>query len=86
MSNLVGENYAYEAADKGTKIGELPPSKETKDSWSELYFYENKIISVIFYDTSSCYIADGELVDENDIAKYTNDLASTISVLSKLQA
>jgi hypothetical protein len=83
MSNLVGENYASDAADNGVKLGEVPMSKETKGSWSELYYYEEKLISVIFYDPQSCYIADGEHIKEEDISLYTDDMENALLLLNK---
>ncbi len=78
---LVGEKKAYEAAENGIKLGEVPMSKETKGSWSELYYYNNELISVIFYDPQSCYISDGELVTEETMHLYTDDIESTQSLL-----
>lgn len=83
---LVGENKAYEAAENGIKIGEVPMSRETKGSWSELYYYKNQIISVIFYDPQSCYISDGELVQEDNLSLYTNDIEETKELLQKAKS
>ena len=83
---LVGENKAYEAAENGIKIGEVPMSRETKGSWSELYYYNNQIISVIFYDPQSGYISDGELVQEDNLSLYTNDIEETKELLQKAKS
>ena len=79
--SLIGENKAYEAAENGIKIGEVPMSKETKGSWSELYYFDKKLISVIFYDPQSFYISGGEIVNESNMHLYTDDIEKTKYIL-----
>lgn len=84
MSKLSGEKFAYDAADKGVKLGETKPSKETKGSWYEVYHYQKQIVAVIFYDIQNCYIADGEFITENDLYKYTDDPEKAKSILKSI--
>ncbi len=84
MSKLTGEKLAYEAADKGVKLGETKPSKATKGSWYEVYHYQGQIVAVIFYDTQNCYIADGEFITETDLDKYTDDPETAKSILESI--
>lgn len=84
MSKLTGESLAYKAADKGVKLGETKPSRETKGSWYEVYYYEEKIIAVIFFDLQNCYIADGEFIEKEELAQYTEDTEKAFSILESL--
>lgn len=84
MSNLTGEQLACKAADNGIKLGETKPSRETKGSWYEVYYYQNQIIAVIFYDTQNCYIADGEFITKEQLDQYTEDPEQAIEILNSL--
>lgn len=77
MTNLVGENYAGIVVDKGICVGHVSPSRESKGAWSELYWYDDELISVIFSDPVDAWIVDGEKINIKDIARYTETKEDT---------
>lgn len=84
--DYIGQNKAEDACENGIKIGEVPISRESKGSWSELYYFNGQIISVLFFDPSNCEIFEGILVtDENELSKHTNDIDETLLKLKELR-
>lgn len=80
---FVGESLATEACNNGILLGSLPPSRESKGSWSELFYYKEKLISVMYEDTVNCWILDGYLIDESEISLHVTDLDAAIITLNE---
>lgn len=69
--------------DSGVMLGEIPPKKEHKGSYSELYFHNGLLININFTDILDCEIANFHTINENEIEKYTSDPQRAKYVLSQ---
>lgn len=70
-------------ATNGILLGELPATRESKGSWSELYLYENQLCSVCYSDMVDCWIIFGEVIDKTDLNKYVSDVDNAIKLLKE---
>lgn len=85
MSKEISENKASKVADKGILIGTLKPTRESKGTWSELYYYEGELISVVYSDPNDAWIVLGEKVEESEIEKYVDNYEKALLKLKEIK-
>ncbi len=81
----ISETFASKVSDNGILIGTVEPSRESKGSWSQLFFYNNKIYNIVLSDPVDAWIVLGEEVDEEDIAVNTDTPEKTLELYKKLK-
>jgi hypothetical protein len=85
MEQYIGNNTAHRVVSKGYKIGNVEESKSSKGAWSALYYYNDKIISVIYSYKGSLLIADGLIVNKDDISLHTDNIERTLILLNEAE-
>ena len=83
MTQYIGDIAAGTVAIKGIKIGEVKNSTSSKGAWSVLYYYKNRIISIIYSYIGSSLISDGLVVDESEIKLHTDNIEQTLILLKE---
>lgn len=83
MPIIVDNSIAYKAMENGFKIGEVPASKETKGSFSEVFCFENKFFSCVFdgYQDANFCVAEEILFSE--LKSYVVDIDESISIIKQ---
>lgn len=81
----ISETFAGKVSDNGVLIGTVEPSRESKGSWSQLFFYNNKIYNIVLSDPVDAWIVLCEEVDEEDIAVNTDTPEKTLELYKKLK-
>ena len=70
MGNFVNELVAIEASENGILLGKTDPSRETKYSWWEVFFYQNKVIACVCFEGG---VSCGEEITEEELTLYVDD-------------
>lgn len=68
--------------DNGTLLGEMQPTKDSKGSWSELFYYNGKLISILYADTQDCWSVCAYEVEEEEINNNVDDPEKAKSILA----
>lgn len=83
MAINIDEAAASQAEDKGILIGTLEPKRESKGAWSQVFFYNGELFSIIYSDPVDAWIVAGEKIEKSELAKYVDNHEET---LLKLQS
>lgn len=70
MSNYANQELTREASEKGVLIGKTEPCRETKFSWWEVFFYNEKIIACVCWETG---ISGGEEITEDELNLFVDE-------------
>lgn len=81
----ISETFAGKVTDYGTHIGTVEPTRESKGSWSQLFFYEGNLYNIVFSDPVDAWIVLGEEIDEADITVNTDTPEKTLEIYTKLK-
>ena len=82
----ITEKFSVEINSKGILIGTVEPNRESKGSWSQLFFYNDKLYSVIYSDPVDAWVVCAEEVLRDDISQYTNSPEETIKILNEINS
>jgi hypothetical protein len=81
----ISETFVGKVSHNGILIGTVEPSRESKGSWSQLFFYEGKLYNILFSDPVDAWIVLGEEIDESDIAVNTDTPEKTLEKYNDLK-
>jgi hypothetical protein len=73
MGKYVNDVAARTAHDRGIKIGETEPSRETKYSWWEVYKWSDYIIACVMTENG---VTCGEEILMDELHLYVDDIKS----------
>ncbi|MFZ2452592.1 MAG: hypothetical protein WAW36_18955 [Methylovulum miyakonense] len=83
MATLIDDKLANQACDKGLKVGQTSPSRETKYSWFQVYKLEDQLIACVMDESIGCVC--GEAISTDELGGYVDDLEAAWVLLRQAE-